>query len=170
MRQIILLLSLTALLAGCGFYLKGQRSAPEALKSVRVTYEQPYRVGDPPLVMALQNKLRARGTLAQSYAASHIHIGNIGNEQRVLSVSPIDGRAAEFELTTTATFTFSTQGKPLIKNQTLSVRRDYSFDNSERLAAESEQKDLFANMQSELADLILLRAEAALAAKPVEAQ
>lgn len=165
MRQLIFLAALTVLLAGCGFYLKGQGPAYTALKAVSVTYEQPYRVGDPPLVMALQNRLRARGALAQSNPASRIHITNMRNQQRVLSVSPIDGRAAVFELIAAATFDLNANGKPVIKNQTLSVHRDYSFDNSERLAAQAEQKDLLADMQSELADLMLLRAETALAAE-----
>lgn len=167
MRSLASILVLSTLLAGCGFYLKGQRPAPAALESVQVSYEQPYRVGDPPVVMALQNRLRARDALAQTGAASHIHISNMRDEKRVLSVSPIDGRAAEYELTSFVTFDFKAQGKALIQGQTLSVRRDYSFNNNARLAADAEEKDLLAGMQRELANLILLRAESALKAEPI---
>ena len=154
-----------SLLSGCGFYLKGQRPTAESLQSVSVSYEQPYRVGDPPLVMALQNRLRAQDKLVTSNAQTRIHLSDIRNNAKVLSVSPIDGRVSEIELVSAAEFNINAEGEALLKNESLSVRRAYSFDNTERLASEAEQDDLLAIMQSELADLILLRAETALARK-----
>ncbi len=161
MQRIVLMLLAFSLLSACGFYLKGQRPASAALQSVSISYEQPYRVGDPPLVMALQNRLRAQNKLVRSDAQTRIHLSDIRNEAKVLSVSPIDGRTSEIELVSSAIFRISADGEPLLKDQTLSVRRAYSFDNTERLASEAEQDDLLASMQTELADLILLRAETA---------
>lgn len=163
MNRFSALLITTTFLAGCGFYLKGQGPATESLQRVSVSYEQPYRVGEPPLVMALQNRLRAQNKLVESKAITRIHLSDIRNQSRVLSVSPIDGRTSAVELTTTARFDVSERGQPLLTDQTLEVRRAYSFDNTERLAAEAEQDDLIAAMHSELADLILLRAQTALA-------
>ena len=158
------------MLTGCGFYLKGERPGAQSLQSVSISYDQPYRVGDPPLVMALKNRLRAQDKLVKTDAQTRIHLSNISNEARVLSVSPIDGRTSEIELTSFAEFDINAQGEPLLQQERLSVRRAYSFDNTERLASETEQDDLIAAMQSELANLILLRAETALARKPDQAQ
>jgi len=163
--RLILVSALVApvfLLSACGFYLKGQRPASKNLQSVSVRVERPYRVGDPALVMALKNRLRAQDKWVDKGAETRIQIKDIQNLSRTLSISPIDGRVSEVELEASAQFSISHNGEPLVTAQRLSVRRAYSFDNTERLASEAEQDDLIATMQTELADLILLRAETAL--------
>lgn len=162
MQRLLLIFILTGLLSACGFYLKGQRPASASLQTVSVSYEQPYRVGDPLLAMALKSRLRAQDALVSSNAHTRIHISDVSDEANVLSVSPIDGRTSEIELISSVVFRVSVDSKPLLKDQSLSVQRSFSFDNTERLAAESEQADLLASMNAELADLILIRAETAL--------
>lgn len=163
MQRLFLVLVLASLLNACGFYLKGQRPSSAALQTVSVSYEQPYRVGDPVLAMALKSRLRAQGALVSSNAHTRIHISDVSDEANVLSVSPVDGRTSEIELISSVVFKVSVDNEPLLNDQSLSVQRSFSFDNTERLAAESEQADLLASMNAELADLILIRAETALA-------
>lgn len=146
-----------ALLSGCGFHLQGASPLPDGVGTMYVNYNDDYRVGDPPLVETLQQRLRERGVLGQADAPAQLDINDIDNSQRIVSVSPVDGRVAEYELTTTVSFDYSVNGATQLQDQTLSVRRSYSFDDTERLAAESEQRDLLTNMHEELAHLILLR-------------
>ena len=150
---------LTALVGACGFHLQGHGPQAESLGAVQVTYDQPYRVGAPPLVMALENRLRAQGRLAATGAKAdtRIHIDSLDTHRRLLSVSGVDGRAAEFELISEVRFDLRTPAGRA-EDQALTVRRAYSFNNTERLAAEAERDDLIAAMQRELANLILLRA------------
>lgn len=164
MHRVAIILALVTLMAGCGFHLRGSRPLPPALQAIRVRIDQPYRVGSPPLVDALQDRLRDRGALAEGGDAAVLRILDLRLQKRVLSVSPVDGRAVEYELTTAADFNLRKNGKELVPRQTLSVQKAYSFDNTERLASEGEEDDLLASMQADLADLILLRIETALRA------
>jgi len=144
-------------LAGCGFHLQGASPLPSGVERMHVSYSDDYRVGDPPLVQTLEQRLRERGVLGESGAAAQLDIAEIDNNQRIVSVSPRDGRVAEYELTTRVRFDYSVNGATQLSGETLSVTRNYSFDDTERLAAEAEQRDLLTSMHRELADLILLR-------------
>ena len=64
---------------------------------------------------------------------------------------------AEYELTTTVVFDYTVNDATQLQNEKLSVSRSYSFDNTERLAAEQEQRELLTAMHEELSNLILLR-------------
>ena len=86
-----------------------------------------------------------------------LDIEEIDNRQRIVSVSPVDGRVAEYELTTEVSFDYDVKGASQLQNETLKISRNYSFDNTERLGAEQEQSELLTSMHEELAHLILLR-------------
>ncbi|MDN5862015.1 MAG: hypothetical protein L0H19_01060 [Salinisphaera sp.] len=152
------LLAATLIAAGCGFHLVGADPAP-ALQSVAVRYEQSDRVVPPPLIDAL------RARLDNSQAGENagvLTIQSIHTTRRVLAISPRDGNAVAYELVSTAVFDFRAHGKTLLQDQSLSVRRAYSFDPGRRLAAEAQRRTLLANMQQALADHILLRLHGAL--------
>lgn len=144
-------------LAGCGFHLQGASPLPAGIDSMYVDYNDDYRVGAPPLVETLQQRLREQGLLGEVDAPARLDIQRIDNRQRIVSVSPIDGRVAEYELTTRAVFDYSVNGATQLSNETLSVTRNYSFDDTERLAAEAEQRELLTSMHEELANLIFIR-------------
>lgn len=159
-------------LSGCGFHLQGASPLPAGVDAMYVSYNDDYRVGDPPLVQTLQQRLRERGLLGAVDAPATLDIQRIDNRQRVVSVSPLDGRVAEYELTTQVAFDYRVNGADQLNNETLSVTRNYSFDDTERLAAEAEQRALLTTMHEELANLILLRIAGAndrLAAKAADA-
>ncbi|MES1926202.1 LPS assembly lipoprotein LptE [Salinisphaera sp. T31B1] len=144
-------------LSGCGFHLQGATPLPDGVDSMYVNYNDDYRVGDPPLVETLQQRLREQGLLGQVDAPAQLDIRRIDNQQRIVSVSPLDGRVAEYELTTRVVFDYTVNGATQLSNETLSVTRNYSFDDTERLAAEAEQRDLLTRMHEELANLIFTR-------------
>lgn len=147
-------------LAACGFRLQGTAPLPGGVDSVRVTFEQPYGVAEPPLVLVLEQRLRARGALGGGDADALLHISELNTRRRLLAVSPEDARGAVYELETEAVFDFRVGGKTRLAHESLTVRREYSFDDTARLAAEAEREELERAMQTELADLILLRLDA----------
>lgn len=147
----------TLLLAGCGFHMMGASPLPEGVDRMYVSYSDDYQVGDPPLVETLRQRLRERHVLGDSGAPARLAIRGIENRQRIISVSPVDGQVAEYELTTTVVFDYTVNDASQLQNERLSVSRSYSFDNTERLAAEQEQRELLTAMHEELSNLILLR-------------
>jgi len=152
------------LLAGCGFRLAGDRPLPPALQRVYIDTVEPYAVSEPPVEQALRSRLRRRGAdiVAQPEAGvSTLRLTNLDEQRSVLSIGP-DGKAVEFELTTTVDFVLVRDGKILVPSDRLNASRDYSFNAEQILAKEAEETRLQRYLQDELADLLLLRLEASL--------
>jgi LPS-assembly lipoprotein len=152
----------------CGFHWAGSRPLPPALASVYIDVVTPYRVSKPPLEGALSSRLLRRGArLTGSLTAAHtiLRITDLKETREVLSVDPF-GKAVEFKLTTRITWTLVSDGGVLLTPDTIQVSRDYSFNAQQVLAKEAEEARLQAFMQDELAELLLLRLEALLAAPP----
>lgn len=158
-RATVRLVVLAALLAlaGCGFHLQGATPLPDGVSSMYVSYHDNYRVGDPPLVSALKQRLRRQHLLGDVDAPAQLDIVSVDNSQRVVSVSPVDGDAAEYELTTQVTFNYSVNGAEQLSGQTLSTTRDYSVSDTQRLSSEGERDQLLEEMQQDLANLIFER-------------
>lgn len=153
----ILALGLMAALTGCGFHLQGASPLPDGIHSMYVSYNDNYRVDTPPLVIALKDRLRRRHLLGDSDTPAQLVIHDLVNGKRLMSVSPVDSDAAEYELTSRARFSYRVNGADQLSDQQLSVTRHYSVDQSQRLSADAEQKDLLTSMQKELANLMLIR-------------
>lgn len=144
-------------LSACGFYLQGTAPLPAGADTIRIVHEQPYTVTPPPLVRILEDRLRARGALGGADAGAVLRIAELDTRRRLLAVSPLDARGAIYELETEVVFDFHVDGEARLVRESLTVRREYSFDDTARLAAEAEREELLEAMHAELADLILLR-------------
>ncbi|MBV8062828.1 MAG: hypothetical protein JOY51_04485 [Nevskia sp.] len=156
---------LAAVLGGCGFHLVGERPVPPALNSVYIDMVQPYRVGTPPLETALQSKITARGGTVKSHIADAkavLRLTNLSETREVLSVGP-DGKANEYRLVTQVTYELHAGAQALVLPEQQGISRSYSFSLDEVLGKEAEEDRLRKYMQDELATLILLRIDAALA-------
>ncbi len=156
---------LPLLLAGCGFHLAGERPVPQALSSVYIDMVQPYRVGTPPLELALQSRITASGGEVKSHmgdAKSVLRLSNLSETRETLSIGA-DGLANEYRLVTQVTFELHSGEQELVPPQPQGVYRTYSFSVDEVLGKEAEEARLRDYMQGELADLILLRIDAQLA-------
>jgi outer membrane lipopolysaccharide assembly protein LptE/RlpB len=113
-------------------------------------------VTPPPLVSVLEDRLRVRGALGADGANAVLRITELNTRRRLLAVSPVDARGAVYELEIEVVFDFHVGGQTRLAHESLTVRREYSFDDTARLAAEAERENLLEAMQAELADLILL--------------
>jgi LPS-assembly lipoprotein len=156
------------LLAACGFHFAGSRPLPPALTSVYIDVVTPYRVSKPPIESALRSRLLRRGArIAGSLGAARtiLRITELKETREVLSVDPF-GKAVEFKLTARVHYEVVETGREPLAPDMLQVSRDYSFNAQQVLAKEAEEQRLQQFMQDELAELLLLRLEAVLAAPP----
>lgn len=124
---------------------------------MHVSYSNDYRVGDPPVVTALKQRLRRQHLLGDVDAPAQLDIVNVENSQRIVSVSPVDGNAAEYALTTQVVFNYSVNGAEQLSGETLSTTRDYSVSGTQPLSSEGERDQLLTEMQKNLANMIFER-------------
>lgn len=153
-------------LSGCGFYLKGEKPLPAELSEVYLQIS-----GNDVIQSRLEETLRTmltrRGArvVYDSTAPGRLAVLRLEENVRVLSVGPT-GKGIEYEIETTAEFNYSVNGKLRVPRESLTVLRDYSFDETRVLAKEDEREQLQRAMQEELAGLILLRIDALLSSLP----
>lgn len=162
--RIALAILLATLLAGCGFRLAGSRPLPAPLKATYIDVIAPYRVSEPPLEVSLRTLLQRRGGQVKSSAdgaRSVIKLSNLKESRLVLSIG-LDGKVLEFQLVTSVTYQVNSGDKVLMPPDTLTLSRSYSFNAEQVLAKDAEEARLRQFIQSELAELLLLRMEAVL--------
>jgi LPS-assembly lipoprotein len=159
-------LMLAALLGGCGFHLAGSRPLPASMQTVYIDVVTPYSVAEPPVETALQGLLQRRGAVvvgSEAEAATIIRLSGLSEGREVLSIGT-DGKALEYQLITRVNYAVLQNGQPLMPPGSLRVTRDFSFNAQQVLAKEAEEERLREFIQGELAELLMLRIEAALAA------
>ena len=154
----LLLLAATAMLAACGFQLRG--AANYAFESIYV--------GAPPALpftVELKRALAGAGSakvidVAQG-AQVVLDINGISDDKSVLSLSP-GGRAREFLLTKRVSFVLrGTDGAIWLPQDQITVQRTYLYDDTERLAREIQEQRLLAEMQTDAISQIVRRLQAA---------
>lgn len=151
--------------AGCGFYLKGDRPLPPELSEVYLDYRaSSYEAIQSRLEESLRTNLQRRGArvVSNATAPGRLTVYMLEEKTRVLSVGS-DGNAIEYEIEATVEFDYSVDGRLRVPRDTLTVLREYSYDDTRVLAKEAERRQLQKEMQEELAGLILLRVDAQLA-------
>ena len=164
MRALTLTLTLTLVLSACGFHLAGSRPLPEPLKQVYIDVVVPYLVSEPPVETALRNLLQRRGAKVVGEpkdARTLIRLSELNEGRQVLSLGP-DGKALEYQLITSVRYVVQSGDQVLLGPDVLRVTRDYSFNAQQVLAKEAEEERLRDFIQGELAELLILRIDAAL--------
>lgn len=159
-RRLTLLgaLALASTLAACGFQLRG---------TANYTFESIY-VGAPPalpftieLKRALANGGNAKVLDAPQGAQVVLDISTIADDKAVLSLSP-GGRAREFVLTKRVVFTLrDPEGNVWLPLDEITIRRTYTYDDTERLAREIQEQRLLKEMQSDAIAQIVRRLQSA---------
>ena len=161
-------LTAAALVAGCGFVLVGERPLPAVLQTVFVDVDAPYQVSEPPLQTALRTRLLRQGAAVVAkaeQASARVRLWDLAEGRETLSIGP-DGKALEYRLIVSVRYELRGSDGVLVPADTLSVSRDYSFNPGQILAKEAEEAQLREFIQDEMAELLLLRLEAALSAQP----
>jgi LPS-assembly lipoprotein len=156
-----LLLS-AALVAGCGFHLRGTQDVP-----FRTLYIPGATAG---IALDLKRNIEA-GTDAKvvsdaKQADAILEISNERKEKIILSLSGT-GRVREFRLRYSVNFrVHDGKGNLYVPPSTVQLSRDVTYNDTEILAKEAEEQLLFRDMQADMVQQLLHRLAAARAAKP----
>lgn len=164
-RALALILA-AALLAGCGFKLRGsgeQYSMP--FQSIWLSFAE-----NSPLGTELKRNLRAGDAVRIETDASKAEaLFDVVSESRgktILSLNSL-GRVREYSLSYTLVFQVrDASSRQLLAPTEIVLRRNIAFDESQVLAKESEEAVLYRDMQSDLVRQIIRRLAAI---KPAEA-
>ena len=160
-RRHALILSLLgcALLAGCGFQLRGTGpgvAVPEDWKSMYLVTNNPNSEFSREIIL----RFAAQGvewTETSSAANYLVRLGPERFSQRNLSLNA-DARAAEFELTMRANFSVQNRkGEEVLPDTTATVIKQMENDPANVVGKAEEQRILKAEMRSELAQQIMRR-------------
>jgi LPS-assembly lipoprotein len=149
-----MLLSACALSA-CGFRLAGEDPLPPVMAHPYLSLKDPYT----DFSREFEHRLKSAGANVQSEpagATATIDVTKDSVERRTLAVSA-KNIPTEYELTYTVTFNVRGVDKELLAPQTLSLSRDFSFDETLQLAKEHEADILRQQMARDLVSIAMRR-------------
>ena len=140
-------------LSACGFRLAGSEPLPAILARPYLSIRDPYTE----FARAFEHQLKASGALVQSVrqdSTATIDVTKDLVEQRTLAVSTRN-IPTDYELIYTVTFSVHAADKELLAPQTISVSKDYSFQENELLATQHEADILRAQMALDLVSIAM---------------
>lgn len=155
MRRLILCLFI-ALLAGCGFHLRGQVALPYS--TLHISGPSATSVSN-----SLKRVLRSSGVRLvdrQEDAELTLVILSDVREKSILSLSAA-GRAQEYELRQRLNYRIITAGEPDLPAGEILSQRSISFNDAQVLAKESEENLLYRDMENDVVQQLLRRLQAA---------
>jgi LPS-assembly lipoprotein len=153
MRAAIAALIFSVVLGGCGFRLAGSEHLPAVLAKPYLSVKDPYT----DFSREFERQLKGSGALLQlgrQDATATIEVTRDQIEQRTLAVSARN-IPTDYELRYTVTFEVKGPDAQILPPQTISLSRDYSFEENELLAKEHEADILRANMARDLATMAM---------------
>ncbi len=142
-------------LSACGFRLVGSDSLPGVLARPHLSLKDPYT----DFSREFERQLKSSGATLQAEPANATAIIEVTKDlvqQRTLSVSALN-IPTEYELTYTVTFAVQGAGKELLAPQTISLSKDYSFEENVLLAKEHEADILRQQMARDLVTIAMRR-------------
>src|ERR1035441_7702414 len=142
-------------LSACGFRLAGSDPLPGILARPYLSVKDPYT----DFAREFEHQLKSSGALVQGIRAKStatIEVTKDLVEQRTLSVSARN-IPTEYELTYTVTFAVQGPDKELLAPQTISLSKDYSFEENQLLAKENESDILRRQMARDLVAIAMRR-------------
>ena len=155
MRRLILCLFI-ALLAGCGFHLRGQVALPYS--TLHISGPSASSVSN-----SLKRVLRSSGVRLvdrQEDAELTLVILSDVREKSIMSLSAA-GRAQEYELRQRLSYRIITAGEPDLPAGEILSQRSISFNDAQVLAKESEENLLYRDMENDVVQQLLRRLQAA---------
>jgi len=151
---------LTLILSGCGFHLRGASAValPPELSSLRVTMGG---AGYPPLLVEMRNSLLALGgvRLTDDVSAS-VPVLQLHSETSASQVLAIDssGRISAYLINYRVDYSLiGADNKPLLRNQSVKLQREYGFDRLNVIATEKQSEFLQNEMRRDVTQQILRR-------------
>jgi len=156
---LVCLISVVLILDGCSYRLRGSHGA---IAPMPATIIEGLPV-DRPVVMEVRRLLLGSGTRVvdePGQAEAKLILSNETQERRVLSVGTT-GKVREYELHYGLLFEVRDKdGKLRLPQQSIDVKRDFSFDGTDVLGKEQEQQMLYDDLHHEAAAALLQRLQA----------
>jgi LPS-assembly lipoprotein len=153
MRAAIAALVLSIAIGGCGFRLAGSQHLPPVLAKPYLSVKDPYT----DFARAFERQLKNSGAQLQpgrQDATATIEVIKDLTEQRTLAVSSRN-IPTDYELRYTVTFAVRGPDTEILKPQTITLSRDYSFEENELLAKEHEADILREHMAQDLVTMAM---------------
>lgn len=148
-----ILVALLLATGACGFHLRGAESLP-----FETLYLQDS--GAPSISNSLKRSLKSSGVKlmeAPEQAQASLELVSENYEKRILSLSGT-GRVREYQLVYTVTFRLREAGTELWgPPQTTQQHRDFTYDDTQTLAKDVEERRLAADMRTEAVRELLRR-------------
>jgi LPS-assembly lipoprotein len=145
----------TLALSACGFRLAGSDPLPAVMARPYLSLKDPYT----DFSREFEHQLKTSGATLQftrESATATVDVTKDLVEQRTLAVSA-KNIPTEYELTYTVTFNVHGGGKELLAPQTISLSKDFSFDETLQLAKEHEADILRQQMARDLVSIAMRR-------------
>jgi LPS-assembly lipoprotein len=142
-------------LSACGFRLAGSDPLPGMLARPYLSLKDPYT----DFSREFEHQLKSAGATLQSVRANStasIDVTKDLVEQRTLSVN-VNNIPTEYEITYTVTFAVRGADKELLAPQTISLSKDFSFEEPVLLAKEHEADSLRQQMARDLVAIAMRR-------------
>jgi LPS-assembly lipoprotein len=146
-------LALILALSGCGFRLAGSERLPAVLAKPYLSVKDPYT----DFAREFERQLKSSGAslqLGRQDATATIEVTKDLVEQRTLSVSARN-IPTDYELRYTVTFDVKGPDAQILAPQTITLSRDYSFEENVLLAKEHEADILRAQMARDLSTMAI---------------
>lgn len=151
---MVLLLSL--LLGGCGFHLRGQTAFVLPFQTLYVKSPNNYAS----FINDLKRAIEVNGveiTDAPEQAQLTLDIVSEATDKQILSLSG-SGRVLEYRLQYRISLrAYDLQQRDWLAAEEITLRRDFSYDDTQILAKEQEEALLYQNMRSDAVQQVLRR-------------
>jgi len=152
-NRVVLLGLIVALLAGCGFSLRGAGGGGLALQTLALDADR-----SDGMVRELRQRLQSLGVETRAEPGNDGHYTlTLRNEQRGARRTTLNSgtRGAQYDLSLAVDATLSLGGRVIAGPRSLAVQRQHDEDLSNLTSAGSERELLYEAMERELADQIV---------------
>lgn len=153
MKNILSVLFIASLLAGCGYQLKGTGQAEQfSLSDFKLECSQKTAWE---LCATIRNNLLAAGSNLDSNAVKVLSISDIDTQERIIALES-DGDAAETQIRRSLRFTVSDASTDkTIRSEEIFARSLYVNDDAALLAKNNEKRSMLKLLDQELAESLL---------------
>ena len=152
----LIVLMLTLLLGACGFHLRGEGAFALPFQTLYVKSTNDYA----PFIGELKRAIEANGvqiTDTPGQAQLTLHIVSETTDKQILSLSG-SGRVREYRLQYNISLrAYDSKQQDWLAPEEITLRRDFSYDDTQVLAKEQEENLLYQDMRGDAVQQVLRR-------------
>lgn len=154
MKKLVCIFSLTLLISACGFHLRGQVQFPFDTLFLAGVDESAFNTE---LRRNIEASSSAHLVDDPEKAQAILELTSVSTEKIILSLSG-SGRVREFQLRYRVVFrVHDGKGREWLPSNEILLKRDFSFNDTQVLAKESEEALLYRDMQGDAIQQIIRR-------------